>query len=211
MSETYMVNEIFLSLQGEGVRVGTPNVFVRFTGCNLHCDGTILNQPVCDTEFTSGRRCTLPEIKEWIEKSIEIAGGSNPYWIIFTGGEPSLQVDTDLICYLHGLGYELAIETNGTNPIVSIKDTPDGIDWITLSPKVAEHAIKCKWADELKYVRAFGQGIPKPITRAEHYLVSPSFDGDQIHPETLKWCTKLCLENPPWRLSLQTHKLLRIR
>lgn len=85
------------------------------------------------------------------------------------------------------------------------------LDWITLSPKVAEHAVKQLWANELRYVRGFGQGIPKPVATADHYSLSPAFDGMLVHPKTLQWCTKLCMENPKWRLSLQTHKLLQVR
>lgn len=210
MSKTYTVNEVFASLQGEGVRAGTPNVFVRFTGCNLACD--IEPGPKspggfqCDTEFASGRRVDLKELEDWIVQSLEISGAKNPYWLILTGGEPGLQIDKQFVAHFRNLGYKFAIETNGTIDLTALD-----LDWITLSPKVAEHAVKQLMASELKYVRGAGQGIPKPAADAEHYLISPAFDAMSVHPKTLEWCTKLCLANPPWRLSLQTHKLLKVR
>ncbi len=227
--KTYRVNEVFYSLQGEGIRAGTPNIFVRFSGCNLACD--VEPGPkspggfACDTEFASGRTLTLEEIAEWAAKSWEIATGLRfdtddarndgvglrscaswkVPWLILTGGEPGLQVDDQFIQFWHGRGCLLAIETNGTIEL------PPLLDWITLSPKVAEHAVKQLWANELKYVRGYGQGIPKPVATAEHYLISPAFDGLNLSEETLKWCTKLVLENPQWRLSVQQHKQWKLR
>lgn len=214
--KTCMVVECFYSLQGEGMRAGTANVFIRMTGCNLKC--SVEPGPLspggfdCDTEFASGRRVTLDQLWEWVQKSVEISTGEPRTgrqdwigWIIFTGGEPGLQVDTELIDYFHAKGCKLAIETNGTIAL------PPELDWITLSPKVAEHAIKQLRADELKYVRGFGQGIPKPSAVAANYLISPAFDGGVVHPDTMKWCIKLCLENPTWRLSVQQHKTWLVR
>jgi organic radical activating enzyme len=126
-------------------------------------------------------------------------------WVILTGGEPALQVDRELIDGLHAAGYELAIETNGS------LELPAGIDWITVSPKVAEHAIRQRKAHEVKYVRGYGQGLPKTVVEADHYLISPAFDGDRIDPRALDWCIRLCKENPPWRLSVQQHKTWKVR
>src|SRR3954464_3724428 len=106
--ERYRVNEIFYSLQGEGVRAGTPNLFLRFARCNLACRAETHGFD-CDTEFESGRRMTLPEILEEI-RNLSAACR----WVVLTGGEPALQVDGDLIDALHGAGYQLAIETNGS-------------------------------------------------------------------------------------------------
>lgn len=209
MSETYAINEIFLSLQGEGLRSGTSNVFVRFAGCNMEC--SVEPGPKspggfdCDTEFASGRKLTLPEIHRWIGEQVEISGGVDPKWLILTGGEPGLQVDNEFISRFHDWGYKLAIETNGS------VELPEGPDWITVSPKVAEHAIRQISAHEVKYVRAFGQAIPKTRVKATYYLISPAFDGMEVHPKTMAWCQKLVLENPQWRLSVQQHKGWRVR
>lgn len=201
---TYRINECFYSLQGEGIRAGTPNVFVRFTGCNLQCRQEPSEKSPggfdCDTEFASGRTLSLKEIHAWVERCSE-----DCRWLILTGGEPGLQVDREFIDYWHGLGYQLAIETNGSIEL------PEGLDWITCSPKVAEHAMRQLKASELKYVRCWGQGIPKPVCKADHYLISPAFSGLELAQETLQWCIKLCLENPPWRLSVQQHKQWAVR
>jgi len=195
----YAVNEIFYSLQGEGVRAGTPNLFLRFAGCNLTCMRETHGFD-CDTEFVSSRKMTVEEIRgELVDLSRECK------WIILTGGEPGLQVDQELVDRLHADGYKLAIETNGSVAL------PDGLDWITVSPKVAEHAIRQRTAHELKYVRGYGQGIPKTVVKSEHYVISPAFNGMDLDSKTLDWCIRLVKENPPWRLSVQQHKLWSIR
>lgn len=201
----FTINEVFGSLQGEGVRAGCPSIFVRFTGCNLRCD--VEPGPLspggfaCDTEFTSGRKLELPELLEWVKNE-----GGDCKWIVLTGGEPGLQVDKPFVDFFHGHGYALAIETNGTICLDGL-----GLDWITLSPKVAEHAIKQKTVTEIKYVRAWGQGIPKTDVKASHYLISPAFTGNELDRKTLDWCIQLCKENPKWRLSLQMHKFWHVR
>ena len=202
MKKTYAVNEIFYSLQGEGIRAGTANLFLRFAGCNLKCDGAMDGdsyQPVCDTEFVSSRKMSLEEIYEHF-----IGLTNDCKWIIMTGGEPGLQVDADLITFLKSRDFKLAVETNGSMFL------PAGIDWITVSPKVAEHAVKQLVADEVKYVRAHGQGIPKPTCRADHKLLSPAFEPGMFQ-KNLEWCIKLCKENPEWRLSVQQHKTWNVR
>jgi 7-carboxy-7-deazaguanine synthase len=197
--ERYLVNEIFYSLQGEGVRAGTPNLFLRLSKCNLTCLKETHGFD-CDTEFESGRWMTIGEILAELRQLSEACD-----WVILTGGEPALQVDRELIDALHGAGYRLAIETNGSIEL------PPGIDWITVSPKVAEHAIRQRTAHEVKYVRGYGQGIPKTVVQAEHSLISPAFDGDRLDPRTLDWCIRLCKDNPPWRLSVQQHKAWQVR
>lgn len=200
----YTVNEQFLSLQGEGMRAGTVNIFTRFTGCNLKC--SVEPGPLspgffnCDTEFASGRKMTAEEIVLFARKLSPTCN-----WMILTGGEPGLQVDDELIAALHGAGYRLAIETNGTIAL------PSDIDWVTLSPKVAEHAVKQLDANEIKYVRGLGQAIPKPAATAEHKLISPAFEGNHLDKETLQWCINLVKENPEWRLSVQLHKSWVVR
>ncbi|HEY0554856.1 MAG TPA: 7-carboxy-7-deazaguanine synthase QueE, partial [Thermoanaerobaculia bacterium] len=106
--ERYLVNEIFYSLQGEGVRAGTPNLFLRLSRCNLACKVETHGFD-CDTEFESGRWMTLPEI---LGEFRELSASCD--WVILTGGEPALQVDRELIDVLHAAGYKLAIETNGS-------------------------------------------------------------------------------------------------
>ncbi|HEX6900415.1 MAG TPA: 7-carboxy-7-deazaguanine synthase QueE [Thermoanaerobaculia bacterium] len=197
--ERYLVNEIFYSLQGEGVRAGTPNLFLRLSKCNQTCLKETHGFD-CDTEFESGRWMTLPEILDEFRQL-----SPDCEWVILTGGEPALQVDRELIDALHAAGYKLAIETNGSFPL------PEGIDWITVSPKVAEHALRQRKAHEVKYVRGYGQAIPKTVVEADHYLISPAFEGAEVDPRTLDWCIRLCKENPPWRLSVQQHKLWKVR
>jgi len=198
-AKTYRINEWFYSLQGEGVRAGTPNIFLRFSGCNLTCKKETEGFD-CDTEFVSGKSWTLDEIVKNIKEIAE-----DCKWIVLTGGEPSLQLDDEIIDRLHAEGFKLAIETNGTYAI------SDKIDWITVSPKTAEHAVMQRHAHEVKYVRSFGMGIPRTAIEAQHYLISPAFDGDQPSKKNIEWCIQLAKENPKWRLSLQTHKLLNIR
>jgi organic radical activating enzyme len=197
--KSYLVNEIFYSLQGEGARAGTPNLFLRFSKCNVACTKETHGFD-CDTEFESGRRMTLEEIVEELRRLAESCE-----WVILTGGEPALQIDRELIDDLHEAGYKLAIETNGS------VELPPGLDWITVSPKVAEHAIRQRHADEVKYVRGYGQGIPKTVVEASYRLISPAFDGPEVDERTLRWCIQLVKENPPWRLSVQQHKHWNVR
>lgn len=193
------INEIFYSLQGEGARAGTPCLFVRFQGCNLRCKRESHGFD-CDTEFVSGRKWTAEEIVGHLK---ELAPDCR--WIVLTGGEPARQLDAELVAYLHDRGYQLAVETNGTIPV------PADIDWITVSPKVAEHSIRQRMANEVKYVRAYGQGIPHTVVSAAHYFISPAFEGGSVDLRTLQWCIDLVKANPRWRLSVQQHKLWRIR
>lgn len=195
--KTYRINEIFYSLQFEGARSGTSNIFIRFAGCNLMCS-------YCDTEFESFRELTLDDILK------EIKQFSPCNSIILTGGEPGLSIDDDLILGLKKAGNYLAIETNGTISINKIM----GVDWITCSPKVAEHVIKKSFphgVDELKYVRSKGQGIPRPSIKASHYFISPAFNGDLLLKENLDHCVDLVLKNPDWKLTLQNHKFINLR
>jgi 7-carboxy-7-deazaguanine synthase len=196
---TYRINEIFYSLQGEGVRAGTPALFVRFAGCNQVCTVDTVGFD-CDTDHAAGRDMALAEMVTGLRKA-----GPGCEWVILTGGEPALQVDKELIYGLHAAGYRLAIETNGTIAL------PDGLDWITVSPKLPEEKIRQRVAHEVKYVRAAGQPIPTTTIRADHYLISPVFRGNEPAPDALAWCIRLVLDNPQWRLSVQSHKLWGIR
>ena len=125
--------------------------------------------------------------------------------MILTGGEPGLQVVREFIDFIHERGWKLAIETNGS------VELPKGIDWITVSQKVAEHAIRQKHADEVKYVRGHGQSVPKTVITADNYLISPAFNGLDVDLKALEWCIHLVKENPQWRLSLQRHKTWGVR
>lgn len=203
--KTYTVNEIFMSLQGEGKRAGDPSFFLRFSRCNMRCD--LAPGPLspggfaCDTEFESGRKMTLDEI---LKQMLDLNALCR--WIVLTGGEPGLQVDKELVDFFHKYGFKLAIETNGT---IHLGDL--GLDWITVSPKCAEHAIKQKVATEVKYVRAYGQGIPRTVVEAEYYLLSPAFSGQHSDKKTIDWVIKLAKENPSWSYSEQLHKKWMVR
>lgn len=197
----YVVNEIFFSLQGEGRKAGTPMVFVRFSDCNLRC--SIVNAGFdCDTEFMSGAEKTVAEI-------LAQAASLNPKrgWLLVTGGEPALQLDDAFVAAAHEDGWKVAIETNGTIEL------PAGLDWICVSPKSAEHTIRQRIADEVKYVRRYGMAIPQPTITATHYLISPGFQNDgTVSSADLEWCMNLVKEHSDrWALSIQYHKLLKIR
>lgn len=184
----YRVNEIFCSLQGEGFWTGTPMVFIRLSGCNLRC-------PFCDTDHSAYREMAAEEIVAAVH-----ACGGGCRRICLTGGEPSLQADESLTEALHRDGYVIHVETNGTNPL------PEGMDWVTLSPK---SAIALKKADELKLVFTEGcnpaewAGFPA----AWHFLQPCDDAGVMNTAETIAYIQA----HPIWRLSLQTHKLLGIR
>jgi organic radical activating enzyme len=159
----------------------------------------------CDTEFASGRKMTGAEIVTEAIRTVVNMNACDP-WVVFTGGEPALQVDDELVQLFHDAGFRCAIETNGS------KDVSDlGLDWITVSPKVAEHAVRQLHADEVKYVRGHGQGHPKPACNATYRLISPAFNGTEPDPDALAWCVQLIKENPEWRLSIQLHKYWKVR
>lgn len=195
------ISEIFYSLQGEGLRIGTPTVFIRLTGCKAKFACSALGIK-CDTEFESGREYDLEEIHNWIDKN---ANGCNE--ITWTGGEPTDQLTNEIVKWFKDRGYFQAIETSGLN------ECPDGLDFICVSPKVAEHVIKKNFpngVNELRYVRHKGQDIPNPSIIADHYWLSPHSDGFNINSDNLKHCIDLCIKNPKWKLSLQNHKIWNV-
>jgi organic radical activating enzyme len=201
MSQTIKVSEIFYSLQGEGARTGTPTVFIRLQGCKAK-NACYTSGVRCDTEFESGSAYTLEELLLKVE---QVAKGCKE--ITWTGGEPTDQLTKDMIQFFKQHGYYQAIETSGLNPV------PDGIDFICVSPKVAEHVIAKNFpngVNELRYVRHQGQTIPSPAIEAEHYWISPHSDGFTINGTNLQHCIQLCLNNPKWKMSVQNHKLWNI-
>jgi organic radical activating enzyme len=201
---SYRVNEVFYSLQGEGARAGSANVFIRFSGCNLTCRRDVEGFD-CDTEFTSGRPLELLALLE--EANDVRAEAVGPVGCILTGGEPGLQADAALVRGLIGEGFNpVCIETNGTVDVSAL-----GLHYIACSPKSAEHTLRIASADELRYVRRFNMGIPKPIIKADHLFISPAFGPHGVDAADLAWCIRLVRENPAWRLSVQQHKGWRVR
>lgn len=195
------VSEIFYSLQGEGIRAGVPSIFIRLQGCKAK-HACYASGVRCDTEFESGKPYSLDEILEWINNN---AIGCKE--IVWTGGEPTDQLTAEILQAFKGQGFYQCIETSGLNP------TPNGIDFITLSPKVAEHVLIKNFpdgVDEIKYIRHKGQSIPEPTIVSKYKLLSPHSDGFTINKENVNHCINLCLQNPQWRLSIQQHKLWNI-
>ena len=195
--KTYKINEIFYSIQGEGARAGSANVFIRFAGCDLACG-------FCDTEFESGRHMTAQEVADEALRLMPRFPS-----VILTGGEPTLQYDEELSLAFQSREIDVAIETNGNNPLKA------PVDWISCSPKVADHIVAKnfpKGMDEIRYVRHPGQGIPEArgITAINRF-VSPQFRGEVLDRKSLEHCIRLVRANPLWRLSVQQHKLWRVR
>jgi 7-carboxy-7-deazaguanine synthase (Cx14CxxC type) len=208
----YTVREIFHSLQGEGARTGRPAVFCRFSGCNLwtgrEADRASAVCRFCDTEFVGvgpdgGKFATGTELAGAVRAAWQGNGRGKPY-VVCTGGEPLLQLDVEAISAFHGAGFEVAVETNGTCL------PPDGIDWITVSPKAEAETI-LRRGDELKLV--FPQDGAPPERYADWdfsvFFLQP-MDGPDVEANT-RAALEYCLTHPQWRLSLQTHKMLGIR
>jgi 7-carboxy-7-deazaguanine synthase len=185
------------------MRAGTPNMFLRFAHCNLKCNIKEYGFD-CDTDFTGSRDMNLDELMEEI---IEVAGTCRN--IIFTGGEPMLQLDEPLVSALKKEGYYLAVETNGTCE----SDVYPLLDWVTVSPKTAEHTMRVPKCDELKYVLPSRKEPPVPSIEAAYYLLSPVFNGYEIDRESLAWCVAQVnkVGKIPWRLSVQNHKFWKAR
>lgn len=230
ITKTYRIKEIFYSLQGEGYNTGKAAVFVRFAGCNLRC-------PFCDTDFTGGEEMTREEI---ISRALAAVTSSSIYapnqladcseietktddvslalsermLLVLTGGEPSLQADEALVDALHEAGFYIAIETNGTHVL------PNGIDWVTCSPKDAP--VVLSRADEVKVVYR-GQDVEEWYgkLKAQHYFLQPcdlrfesrssgSDEGLQSY-STISETIAYILTHPHWQLSMQMHKVAGIR
>jgi len=205
---TYPINEMFFSLQGEGARAGSANVFVRFAGCNQTCSVPTHGFD-CDTEFVSHVRLTGAEIMLRIQSLWK--ADCKPS-VILTGGEPLLSVTEELAAMLIDECETVAVETNGSLPMpTSLFNDERANVWIACSPKVAEHAVQLQRADELRYVRHDRQGIPKPRLEALYKYLSPAWVGGGFEPGAMKTCRRLIAENPTWSLSTQQHKLWGVR
>ena len=195
----WKINEIFYSLQGEGYNTGTASVFIRLSGCNLHC-------AFCDTRHEQGTMMSLPEIVEQVMRYPKAP------LIVLTGGEPSLWIDEDFVMGLkQATGKKIAIETNGTRPL------PHGIDWVTLSPKTGigdsgDEPVVLKRCDELKVVY-LGQDLAQyDNIAADHRFLQPCWVSNENDRKHNMLATALAiLDNPDWRLSLQTHRILDIK
>lgn len=202
------VSEIFVELQGEGARAGSRNVFVRFAGCNLKCNKQEHGFD-CDTDFSSVYK-KFATAAELAEECVALWGNSPNRAVIFTGGEPLLQLNTEILQEFQSRNFFIAIETNGT---VELSETDRAlVDWICCSPKTAEHTIRVATkVNELRYVRAVRQGIPKPRIQADHYYLSPAADPEGPMSENFEHCKALIADNSRWKLSVQMHKLWGIR
>lgn len=190
MEKKYRVNKIFYSIQGEGARVGIPQVFVRFSGCNLHCS-------FCDTDHRSFREMTASEI---VVECRRLGNGCSS--VSMCGGEPTLQLDKYLIAEFKRYGWFISIETNGLLPV------PAGVDYVVCSPKTPKIAPDS--INELRYVVKAGDKLPVPHKHADHYFLSPCFDGEQANAANIAHCIKLVQDNPEWRLGMQWHKFVGI-
>jgi 7-carboxy-7-deazaguanine synthase len=211
---SYAVKELFYTLQGEGAQAGRAAVFCRFTGCNLwsgrEADRASAACTFCDTDFVGtdgsggGTFAHADDLAQRIRETWDAHTRSDgrPF-VVFTGGEPALQLDAPLIQACHERQIEVAIETNGT------KVLPTGIDWICVSPKPQSEVLQTQ-GHELKFV--YPQAALDPLEYEdwdfEHWFIQP-MDGPNLQ-NNVGAAAQFCMQNPQWRLSLQTHKLIGI-
>ncbi|MFP8966044.1 7-carboxy-7-deazaguanine synthase [Pokkaliibacter sp. CJK22405] len=212
MAKVYSIKEAFYTLQGEGAHAGRPAVFCRFTGCNLWSGKEAHRAEAvctfCDTDFIgtdgqNGGRFESPgALAQHIDLLWPITTQGKKY-VVCTGGEPLLQLDSALIDAFHQRGFEIAIESNGTLP------APEGIDWICISPKADAPIVQTR-GDELKLVYPQPLAMPERFTDLDftHFYLQP-MDNEQQSQNT-RGAVAYCLANPQWHLSLQTHKFIGI-
>jgi 7-carboxy-7-deazaguanine synthase len=210
---SYQVKEIFYTLQGEGANAGTPAVFCRFTGCNLWSgreeDRATAQCKFCDTDFVGtdgtlgGKYATADNLATQIAAHWPMRDALHRF-VVFTGGEPLLQIDDALIYAMQKQGFRIAVETNGT-----IK-APRGIDWICVSPKAGTqwvqregHELKVVWPQAGLDLNELAQA------KFENKFLQPM--DNVLQTENTKDCIAICLANPVWRLSVQTHKVIGVR
>jgi 7-carboxy-7-deazaguanine synthase (Cx14CxxC type) len=209
---TYSIKEIFYTLQGEGAHAGRPAVFCRFSGCNLwtgrESDRATAVCTFCDTDFvgTDGERGG--KFRDPAALAAEIDGlwparHTASKYVVFTGGEPLLQLDAPLLDAMHARGFTIAIETNGTLPV------PPGVDWVCVSPKMGSELV-VKKGNEIKVVvpQANQDLAAYEQLEFDNFYVQP-MDGIDREANT-RFAIETCRRNPQWKLSLQTHKLLQI-
>ena len=209
----YSIKEIFYTLQGEGANAGRAAIFCRFTGCNLWSgrekdrDRAICK--FCDTDFV-GTDGTMGGQYKTAEALVEAMQGLWPdnqkknKFVVLTGGEPLLQVDSSLIKQLHEHDFEVAVETNGTIPL------PSGIDWVCVSPKRGAK-LRVTKGNEIKivYPQIGLRLVEFENMSFDHFFLQPMDNVDRVGNTNL--CVNACLENPKWRLSVQSHKEIGIR
>ena len=209
---TYSIKEIFYTLQGEGAHAGRPAVFCRFSGCNLwtgrEADRASAVCQFCDTDFVGtdgegGGKFKTPEALAAAIDALWPATYPSSKYVVFTGGEPLLQLDTALIDAMHAVGFTIAIETNGTLPV------PAGVDWICVSPKMGSELVVKKGSEIKVVIPQTGQDLSAyEQLDFENFYVQP-MDGPLAEFNT-RLAIETCRRNPKWKLSLQTHKLLQI-
>jgi 7-carboxy-7-deazaguanine synthase len=218
MSKLLSIKESFYTLQGEGAHAGRASVFIRFSKCNLwngkesgraaalcqFCDTDIIG-----TDGENGGEYPLPDLVSLALKLWPDMTAGKPY-IVFTGGEPALQLSIEVVQAFKDEGFECAVESNGTLPL------PANLDWVCISPKGKSKVI-IESCDELKLVFPQADIEPTDVAHitASHYFLSPMADygienSGMIVRENMQCATQYCLDNPKWRISLQTHKLLGI-
>jgi 7-carboxy-7-deazaguanine synthase len=207
----YSVKEIFYTLQGEGAQAGRAAVFCRFAGCNLWSGREIDRAKAickfCDTDFLGtdgvggGKFQTAGELAKLIDDTW--TGLPERKFVVVTGGEPLLQLDSDLVAAIKNRGFEIAIETNGSMVV------PAGVDWICVSPKAGAHLVQIS-GQELKLVYPQLEAKPKDFENLHfrHFFLQPMDGPERVRNTEL--AVAYCLENPRWRVSLQTHKLMEI-
>ena len=209
---TYTVKEIFYTLQGEGGQAGRAAVFCRFAGCNLWTgreeDRSKAVCQFCDTDFIGtdgpggGKFTTAEALAQAVLHQWPTDAKGKPL-VVCTGGEPLLQLDQALVDALHAVGFEVAVETNGTQL------APNGLDWICVSPKANAEVILTK-GTELKLVFPQPTAMPEQFVHLEfeHFFLQPMdvLEGKRNTQKTVEYC----LKHPQWRLSIQTHKVVGI-
>jgi len=212
---TYSVREIYYTLQGEGAQSGRPAVFLRFAGCNLwsgreeHREEAVCR--FCDTEFVGtdgpggGKFASAADLAVAVQKAWPTDVSSDKPYVVCTGGEPLLQLDDSLIAALHASGFEVGVESNGTQV------APAGIDWLCISPKGKAPVVQTAGHElKLVYPQVEPEAQPERFAelRFEHFFLQP-LDSPELKSNTRR-AVEYCLAHPQWKIGLQMHKVLGI-